>query len=99
MFFLFLLGVVLSLGLYFVKTWVQTAKSETATLEVELLSEREVVSTLRSELSHLESPARINKLTAEQFVLGVTRVEQIIELDDIERRFPLKSELFEEVDP
>ena len=55
-FFLFLLGVILTLGLYFVKTWVQTAKAETTGLEAELNSEQEIVSTLRSELAHLQNP-------------------------------------------
>jgi len=54
-FFLFLLGVVLTLGLYFVKTRAQTAKSEARTLQRTLDAEQLVVSTLKAELAHLGS--------------------------------------------
>ena len=91
-FFLFLLGVILTLGLYFVKTWVQTAKGEAAALEIELASEREIVSTLRSEFAHLQSPARVESLAFEQLMLEPVRLGQVIELSDIEERLPLKSE-------
>lgn len=91
-FFLFLLGVVLTLGLYFVKTWVQTAKGEAAALEIKLASEQEVVSTLKSEIAHLQSPARVESLAFEQLMLEPVSVEQVIELSDIEERFPLKSD-------
>lgn len=98
-FFLFLLGVILTLGLYFVKTWVQTAKAETVVLEVELSSEKEIVSTLKSELALLQSPSRLENLSAEQLLFEPTRVEQVIEMRDIDTRFPLKSELDDEVIP
>ena len=89
-FLLFLLGVVLTLGLYFVKTWVQTAKAEARTLEVELKAEQEVVSILKSELAHLESPARLEDMAADILGLEPVRVEQFIRLEEIEDRFPIR---------
>jgi len=91
-FFLFALGVVLTLGLYFVKTRAQTAKAEAAGLERQLKAEEAEVLKLRSELSHLENPARVEMLASETLGMQVTSVDQLVELDELEEKFPLKDE-------
>lgn len=91
-FFLFALGVVLTLGLYFVKTRAQTAKSEAAGLERQLKAEEAEILKLKSELAYLENPARIEALAGDTLGLAVTRVEQHILLEDIDKYFPLKGE-------
>jgi len=80
--------VVLTLGLYFVKTRAQTAKSEARTLQRTLDAEQLVVSTLKAELAHLESPARLEQLASDQLGLAPTSVEQIKTLDELTEALP-----------
>ncbi len=92
-FFLFALGVVLTLGLYFVKTRAQTAKAEAAGLERQLKAEEAEILKLKSELAYLENPARIEALASDTLGLSVTQIEQQVALDDIDKYFPLKDEV------
>jgi len=89
-FFLFALGVILTLGLYFVKTRAQTAKAEASGLERQLKAEEAEVLKLRSELAHLENPARVEKLAGETLGMQTTEVNQVIGLEDLDAAFPLE---------
>lgn len=91
-FFLFALGVVLTLGLYFVKTRAQTAKAEVAGLERQLKVEEAEIFKLKSELAYLESPARVEALAVDKLGLTTTGVDQLVSLDEIDERFPVKDE-------
>ncbi len=91
-FFLFALGVILTLGLYFVKTRAQTAKSEAAGLERQLAAEDAEILKLKSELAHLESPARVEGLAVEVLGMRATKVEQVFRLDDLDESLPLKDD-------
>jgi len=88
-FFLFALGVVLTLGLYFVKTRAQTAKSEAAGLERQLKVEETEILKLSSELAHLENPSRVEILAGETLGMEAIMVEGVISLDEIDVQFPL----------
>lgn len=89
-FFLFALGVFLTLGLYFVKTRAQTAKAEAFGLERQLKAEEAEILKLKSELAHLENPARVEKLAGEVLTMGKIEVEQVIGFDELDERFPVQ---------
>ena len=89
-FFLFALGVVLTLGLYFVKTRAQTAKSQAVKLERQVKAQEAEIFKLKSELAFLESPARIERLAGEILGLEKTSVDRVIGLADIEEHFPVE---------
>lgn len=91
-FFLFALGVVLTLGLYFVKTRAQTAKAEAAGLERQLNIEKAELLKLKSELAYLENPARVEALANQTLGLKPIAVEQLISIDEIGEHFPLRDE-------
>lgn len=91
-FFLFALGVILTLGLYFVKTRAQTAKADAAGLERQLQVEKSEVLKLKSELAHLENPARVEALATETLGMDVIKVERVISLDELDVSFPRKDE-------
>jgi len=94
-FVLFALGVLLTLGLYFVKTRAQTAKSEAGTLERQLRAGEAVIFKLKSELAHLESPARVEAIARETLGMTTVPVERVIGAKDIEQHFPLADEIAE----
>lgn len=98
-FVLFAIGVVLTLGLYFVKTRAQTAKAQAAGLERQLAAEQAEIFKLRSELAHLENPARVDGLATETLGLRKTAVEQVIDVRELDQKFPLKNKLAAEVQP
>lgn len=91
-FFLFALGVFLTLGLYFVKTRAQTAKGQAAALERQLKAEEAEVFKLKSELAFLASPARLEPLAQETLGLENILVERVITLGEIDSHFPFKED-------
>ena len=91
-FLLFLLGVILTVGLYFVKTKVQSARTEVNNLTQRVENERYSVKLLAAELAHQESPDRIAVLAENSLGMTSTGVVQAISLDEIEEHFPLREE-------
>lgn len=92
-FILFFIGAVLTIGLYFVKTRAQTAKSQAVRLASQVAVEQSAVKVLRAELAHLENPARLSELSAEKLGLKPIEVETLLTIDDIEKTFPLRDDL------
>ncbi|NNE58641.1 MAG: hypothetical protein HKN36_11085 [Hellea sp.] len=91
-FVLFLIGAVLTLGLYYVKTNAQTAKAEAAQLQRLVSAELAAIKVLKAELAHLESPARLSELSASRLGFSSIEVKQTLTLKDIESVFPLKDQ-------
>ncbi len=91
-FVLFLIGVVLTVGLYFVKTHALTAKAEAAHLQRMVSSQQSAVKVLEAELAHLESPNRLADMARKELGLTPIKVEQVLSVDEIVETFPLRDE-------
>lgn len=91
-FLLFLIGVSLTVTLYFVKTHSQSAKREVRELTRAIASEEAAIRVLRAELAYLNSPARLSELNGVH--LGMMPIEPSQErlTADIEVLFPLVEE-------
>lgn len=88
-FILFLVGIGLTIGLYYVKTRAQTAKQEVARMERLIAAEKVALNVLKAEIAHLESPARVSALAEGELGLVPVRTEQVIDVKEIAQRFPL----------
>lgn len=94
-FLLFLIGVALTVTLYFVKTHSQSAKRDVSELTQAIASEEASIRVLRAELAFLESPARLSELNEALLELKSIAPKQERSTGDIEGLFPL-SEVGEE---
>lgn len=89
-FLLLLLGVALMVALYYVKTRAQSARADANQLARQIHNEKAAISVLRAEIAHLESPDRIKRLSEVQLGLAPTLTDQMLTVDDIAVRFPLR---------
>ena len=89
-FLLLLLGIALMVALYYVKTRAQTARLEARSLAREIAVQDAAINVLRAEIAHLESPARLQDLSSSQLGLAPTRTDQMLRVEDIAVRFPLR---------
>lgn len=89
-FILFVIGVSLTVGLYYVKTRAQSAKKEVRRLERLISQEEASLSVLKAEIAYLENPARLQELSSQHLNLEPVEVENVISMSDIAIRFPLK---------
>ena len=88
-FLLFLIGVALTVSLYFVKTHSQSAKQDVQRLSKAIVAEEAAIRVLRAELAYLESPTRVSNLNDELLQLESIKPEQERKVEDIAALFPL----------
>jgi len=88
-FLLFLIGVALTVTLYFVKTHSQSAKREVRELTQAIAAEEAAIRVLRAELAYLNNPARLSALNEAHLGLKSVVPDQELTTKDIERLFPL----------
>jgi hypothetical protein len=88
-FLLFLVGVALTVTLYFVKTHAQSAKRDVRVLTRAIAAEDAAIRVLRAELAYLESPTRLSELNDLHLSLAPIRPDQERSADAIEQLFPL----------
>ena len=91
-FLLFIIGVALTVTLYFVETHAQSAKRDVRDLTKAIAAEEAAVRVLKAELAYLESPARLSELSEAYTDLAPISPESERLQRDIERMFPLKNE-------
>lgn len=91
-FLLFLIGVALMVGLYYVKTRAQTARKQTVKLERQIEQEEANLRVLQAEIAYLESPERLKSLSDTHLGLQPVSVNNVIELKDLISEFPLRKE-------
>ena len=89
---LFLIGVGLTVGLYYVKTRAQSARAEALRLEAQLEAEHAAILVLQAEIAHLENPERLQKLAMTELNLSPIKTDQFLAPDQVEMRLPTKSE-------
>ena len=92
-FLLFLIGVALTVTLYFVKTHAQSAKRDVRDLTRAIATEEAAIRVLRAELAYLESPTRLSELNEVHLKLKPVLPEQERSAQDIEVLFPLSVEV------
>jgi len=90
-FLLVVLGFCLIAGLYLISARTQSAGKEVRRLERALDQERAAIAVLNAEIAHLESPQRLAKLAEAHLGLRPTEPEQILTLDDVIVRVPMRA--------
>ena len=88
-FIMFVIGVGLTVGLYYVKTRAQSAKKEASRLERLVEVEHEALSVLKAELAHLSGPERVGRLARQELGLKSIGTDDVITLSDLDARFPM----------
>jgi len=94
-FILFVIGVGLTVGLYYVKTRAQSAKSQAVNLERQIAQEEASLRMLKAEIAYLENPERLKSLSAQELGLEPVKVKTVITAADIAAQFPLREEFAE----
>jgi len=92
-FILFVIGVSLTVGLYYVKTRAQSAKKEVRRLEHLITQEEASLRVLKAEIAYLENPSRLKELSSQQLGLEPIRVDNVISADEVIAQFPLREDL------
>lgn len=91
-FILFVIGVALTVGLYYVKTRAQSAKRETVRLERLIAQEEASLRVLKAEIAYLENPDRLKSLSETHLGLAPIDVKTVTRVEDIAVHFPLRDE-------
>lgn len=89
-FILFLIGVALTVGLYYVKTRAQTARKQAVKLERQIEQEEASLRVLQAEIAYLESPERLSALSKAHIGLEPVAVKDVITVKGIVSEFPLR---------
>lgn len=87
---LMLIGVMLVIGLYFIKARASQAKSLVQKLEHNVGQEEASVRMLRAEIAHLENPERLRSLADEHLDLQPVEAERVLTLDQAVEALPKK---------
>lgn len=95
-FLLFIIGVALTVGLYYVKTRSQTARKQAVKIERQIAQEEASLRVLRAEIAYLENPERLKALSETHLGLAPVAVKDVIELKDIAVQFPLREQVADE---
>jgi len=88
--FMLIIGVVLIIALYYVKTRSQTANQEVLRLERLVLKEESAIKVLQAEIAFLENPDRLRGLSDIYLGLQPISAENMISIDDILNEFTLR---------
>lgn len=91
-FLLFMVGVALTVTLYFVKTHAQSAKRDVRNLTKAIAAEEAAIQVLRAELAYLENPTRLSELNKAYLTLTPILPDQERSTQNIETLFPLSGE-------
>lgn len=89
-FILFVIGVALTVGLYYVKTRAQTARKQAVKLERQITQEEASLRVLQAEIAYMENPERLKSLSETHLGLQPIIVKDVIQVKDIISEFPLR---------
>lgn len=90
-FFLMIIGVMLVVALYFVKTRASQARSHVRSLEHTVAQEEAGIRMLRAEIAHLENPERLSQMAEKHLNLQPVAAERTLTLEQAARTLPKKS--------
>lgn len=83
LFLLILLGLGLTMGLFFVKTRAQDARADVDRLEREIEEHQTAITVLAAEQAVLSSPHRLRRLSSDTLALGPVRIETTHSLSEL----------------
>lgn len=89
---LILFGFGLVAALYVTKTEAKAVSKDMERLQAELQSEQYAIRVLEAEIAHLQNPARLSDLSKRHLKLRPTKVSQLVTLDDLVVRVPVKTQ-------
>jgi hypothetical protein len=89
-FVLFLIGVALTIGLFYVKTRAQTAKQGVAALERSIEREQAAIAVLEAELAYRQSPERIAELAEAHLGQEAIKTSSTVSVEAIIAEIPLR---------
>ncbi len=89
-FILFLIGVLLTLALYYVKTKAQSAQTQAQRLSYQIEQQQDAIDVLSAEIAHLENPDRLQELAETELGLKPLSVDQFLHEDDIAQEIALR---------
>jgi cell division protein FtsL len=89
-FILFVIGVALTVGLFYVKTRAQSAQQHVEMIENSIEKEKAAIAVLRAEIAYRQSPERLAALSRQQLGLGPIKTEATVKSEDIPKLIPLR---------
>jgi len=89
-FVLFVVGVALTVGLFYIKTRAQTAKEEVVRLERAIESEERAVAVLEAELAFRERPTRLADLAKKNLGFEPISTNTTLTVEGLTEAFPLR---------
>lgn len=89
-FVLFLIGVALTISLFYIKTRAQTAKQGVAALERSIEREQAAIAVLEAELAYRQSPARIAELAEIHLGQEAIKTNSTVGVEAIATDIPLR---------
>lgn len=92
-FVLFVIGVTLTVGLFYIKTRAQTANEAVVKLERAIDSETRAVAVLEAEIAFRERPGRLADLSKKNLGFEPISTKTTLTVEQLAETFPLKDEL------
>ncbi len=89
-FVLFVIGVALTISLFYVKTRSQTASQQVAALEKAIATQEAAIDVLNAELAYRQNPERISKLSKEYLGLSPISTQNTIKVSALGLEVPFK---------
>ncbi|CAM3629572.1 hypothetical protein [Litorimonas haliclonae] len=89
-FILFVIGVALTVGLFYIKTRAQTAKEDVVRLEREIASEERAISVLEAELAFRESPERLAGLAERKLGFEPISTKTTLTVEELAETLPFR---------
>ena len=89
-FILFVIGVTLTISLFYVKTRAQSAKENVVMLERSIVEQEAAIAVLKAELAVLESPERLSALVRDTLGNVPIKTERTLTQEEFIRVIPLR---------
>jgi|GEM_PF-5597302 len=89
-FILFVIGVALTIGLFYIKTRAQTAKEDVVRLERAIASEERAISVLEAELAFRESPERLAGLAEKKLGFEPISTKTTLTVEELAETLPFR---------
>lgn len=91
-FVLFVIGVALTVSLFYVKTQSQTARSEVKRLERAISEKEASIAVLEAELAYRQSPDRLSRLAETYLELEPIRINNTLQISELNTEISLRDQ-------
>jgi len=92
-FVLFVIGVALTVGLFYIKTRAQTAKETVVKLERSIEAEKRAVTVLEAEIAFRERPERLAELAKQNLGFEPISTKTTLKVEELVEALPLREKL------